>query len=706
MSRLGAVSLFSLLLLSSVSVQAQQAPAPTGLAAKDTTTIGTFLEWTEPTDSNGAVHGYNVYKCDATAVPDCTPVWLVWVGPNWHNYYGDYTLSPDTTYRYAVGSVREVGTESAWSNQVTVTTLSQASAPTGLRVQENPGNNVLSWRAPADDGNGAIIGYNVYRCVEGQTPCTPLWKVWVDGGTTTTYTDRGVTTGTTYRYAVGSSRGAGTESAWSNVVMATTAPPPPPVVLKVTGLKATAVSADSISLGWKPTVKDVMTAYSVYRCTVPEGETTCDPYDGLWLAALENTNAYTDTEVTPGETYRYALAVEPYRREDLSGAITVVAQMPQMLAAPTGLMVTEVDESSLRLRWTAPEDDGRGPVESIDIYRCNVDRSPDCSEFLYLTSRNPALTEYKDNDVESDTTYRYAVAAYRSTDEVSPWSNQVTATTQSLAPAAPTGLTVTSTSETAISLSWTAPSGTVDAFNVFRCVEGEESCVPEWYVWLEGGAITTFTDTDLSAETIYRYAVEAIRYNRSTSPWTEFKSPWSNRVTALADAGTTPPTEAVQAPAPTGLTVTSTSATGISLSWTASADDGHGALLGYNIYRCEEGETACEPVWIAWVDGAANTGYTDDGSADPDGTPVGLSAGSTYRYALGASRGDGTESAWSNRVTALAEAGTTPPAEAVQAPAPTGLTVTSTSATGISLSWTASAGRRPRGAVGLQHLSL
>ena len=683
--RLKVVTLLVLLLLSSVSVQAQQAPAPTGLAAKDTTTTGTYLEW----DVVTGVDGYNVWRCVGEG---CTPdTWRKWLPHDWQAYWGDYELSPGTTYRFAVKSHLS-GSDSPFSDVITVRTvrtLSQASAPTGLSVRENPGNNLLSWTAPTDDGNGAIIGYNVYRCVEGQTPCTPVWKVWVDGGATTTYTDHGVTTGTTYRYAVGSSRGAGTESDWSNVVTATAAPPP---VLRVIGLKATAASADSISLGWKPTVKDVMTTYSVYRCTLPEGESTCDPYDGLWLANLENTNAYTDTEVTPGETYRYAVAVEPYRREELSRAITVVAQMPQMLAAPTGLMVTEVDESSVRLRWTAPPDDGKGPVQSIDIYRCNVDRSPDCSEFLYLTSRNPALTEYKDdNDVESDTTYRYAVAAYRSTDEVSPWSNQVTATTQSLAPAAPTGLTVTSTSETAISLSWTAPSGTVDAFNVFRCVEGEESCVPEWYVWLEGGAITTFTDTDLSAETTYRYAVEAIRYNRSTSPWTEFKSPWSNQVTATADVGTEPPAEAVQAPAPTGLTVTATSATAISLSWTAPADDGNGALYGYNVFRCEEGETACEPQWIAWVDGAATVTYTDDGSADPDGTPVGLSAGSTYRYALGASRGQGTESAWSNQVTALADAGTTPPAEAVQAPAPTGLTVTSTSATAISLSWTAPA---------------
>ena len=76
--------------------------------------------------------------------------------------------------------------------------------------------------------------------------------------------------------------------------------------------------------------------------------------------------------------------------------------------------------------------------------------------------------------------------------------------------------------------------------------------------------------------------------------------------------------------APTGLRVPSADATGINLSWTAPVDDGHGALLGYNVYRCEEGETACEPQWLVWVDGAATTSYTDGA----------VTAGTTYRYAV------------------------------------------------------------------------
>ena len=109
----------------------------------------------------------------------------------------------------------------------TVFAQTQAPAPTGLMVSGTTDTSIsLTWTAPADDANGALLGYNVYSCEEGETACTPVWLAWVDGGATTWYTHSGLTTGTTYRYAVGSNRGAGTNSAWSDQVTATTEAPP------------------------------------------------------------------------------------------------------------------------------------------------------------------------------------------------------------------------------------------------------------------------------------------------------------------------------------------------------------------------------------------------------------------------------------------------------------------------------------------------
>ena len=534
-------SVLSLLLFLFSSAVYAQTPAPSGLWVPSASATAIELSWTAPTDTgnNGALYGHNVNRCTGT---DCTPVFYAWVPLADGTSYTDTGVTSGTTYRYSIVASWETGGLSASSNWVYATAQASTGQPTGLRVTSTSETAIsLSWTAPADDGNGALDGYNVNRC-EG-ADCTPVYHDWVPLAAGTSYTDTGVTSGTTYRYSIVASRSSilSFSSNWEYATAESPQPPAPPVVVKVTGLKATAASSDSISLSWKPSVKDVMTTYNVYRCTVPEGESTCDPYNGLWLAALENTNAYIDTEVTPGETYRYAVAVEPFRREELSRAITVVAQMPQMLAAPTGLMVTEVDASSVRLTWTAPEDDGRGPVQSIDIYRCNVDRSPDCSEFLYLTSRNPALTKYKDNNLESDTTYRYAVAAYRSADEVSPWSNQVTATTERGRYASPTDLTVTATFANAINLSWTAPGEGILGYNVYRCsVSGaEENCEPIWHAWVSNPnnvppALTSYTDTggdtgNVVAGTTYRYVVAA------SFPPNYRNGDWSEAVTATAE---------------------------------------------------------------------------------------------------------------------------------------------------------------------------
>ena len=223
-------------------------------------------------------------------------------------------------------------------------------------------------------------------------------------------------------------------------------------------------------------------------------------------------------------------------------------------------------------------------------------------------------------------------------------------------PNPPTGLRVSSASEAGISLSWTAPAddghGQILAYNVYRCVEGTSTCEPQWYVWLDSSGGTSYTDTGVTAGTTYRYAVDSMRY-LGGEPGE--KSVWSNQVTATAGTSPslqpTPTPEPVQHPQPNppiGLQVTSAQEAGISLSWTTPNDDGHGEILAYNIYRCVEGTSACEPQWHVWLDSSDGTSYTD----------TGVNAGTTYRYAVDSMRylgGEpGEKSVWSNQVTAAA----------------------------------------------------
>ena len=122
-------------------------------------------------------------------------------------------------------------------------------------------------------------------------------------------------------------------------------------------------------------------------------------------------------------------------------------------------------------------------------------------------------------------------------------------------PAAPTGLTVTGTTTTSVSLSWTGSAGAT-GYNVYRGATKVASVTG-----------TTSTVTGLTAGTQYTFNVTATN--------SAGESPHSANVTATTQSGS-----ATVPAAPTGLTVTGTTTTSVSLSWNASS-----GATGYNVYR-------------------------------------------------------------------------------------------------------------------------
>ncbi len=122
------------------------------------------------------------------------------------------------------------------------------------------------------------------------------------------------------------------------------------------------------------------------------------------------------------------------------------------------------------------------------------------------------------------------------------------ASTSSTAPSAPTLNTPDVVSSTEIDLSWTAGSGTVTGYNVFRGTSaGGESTTPLNSTPLSSSQ-TTYQDTTVTAGTTYYYVVEAVNSTGS--------SPNSNEQNAAA-ASTSGPA------APTSLMLDSTSQTGL-----------------------------------------------------------------------------------------------------------------------------------------------
>ncbi|MGZ7443104.1 glycoside hydrolase family 6 protein [Paenibacillus sp. TH7-28] len=177
--------------------------APTGLTA----TAGNAkveLSWTA---SSGAT-SYNVKRATTSGGPYTAVATGVTA-----TSYTNTGLTNGTTYYYVVSAVNSAG-ESANSAQVAATplaTISVPAAPTSLTATAGDGQVVLSWKA-----SSGATSYNVKRATTSGGPYTTV----ATAVTATSYTNTGLTNGTTYYYVVSAVNSAG-ESANSAQVAAT-----------------------------------------------------------------------------------------------------------------------------------------------------------------------------------------------------------------------------------------------------------------------------------------------------------------------------------------------------------------------------------------------------------------------------------------------------------------------------------------------------
>lgn len=196
---------------------------PTGLAA----TAGnaqTSLTWS---GSTGAT-SYSVRRSTTSGGP------YTQVGTPTATTYTDAGLTNSTTYYYVVAAVNTAGT-SANSAQVSATPVAPQTAPpvpSGLTATSGNAQVSLSWSA--DSG---ATSYHVKRSTTSGGSYTQI-----AAPATNSYTDTGLTNGTTYYYVVGAVNSVG-ESANSVQASATpTAPVNPDVTITIDPTKTKAIS--------------------------------------------------------------------------------------------------------------------------------------------------------------------------------------------------------------------------------------------------------------------------------------------------------------------------------------------------------------------------------------------------------------------------------------------------------------------------------
>ena len=252
-------------------------PPPAGLTAAPGNAQAT-LNWNASTGATS----YNVKRSTTNGGPYTT----IATGVTSTNFTNTQLVN-GTTYFFVVSAVNSAG-ESGNSNQASVTPQNPQTpppAPTGLTAQPGNAQAALSWNA-----SSGASSYNVKRSTTNGGPYTTI----ATGVTSTSFTNTGLTNGTTYFFVVSAVNSAG-ESGNSNQASVTPQPSPPPAP---TNLAATPGNA-LVSLSWNASTG--ASSYNVKRSTTSGG-----PY--TTIATGVTSTSFTNTGLTNGTTYFFVVS--------------------------------------------------------------------------------------------------------------------------------------------------------------------------------------------------------------------------------------------------------------------------------------------------------------------------------------------------------------------------------------------------------------
>ena len=307
--------------------------------------------------------------------------------------------------------------------------------------------------------------YDIQRSTDAKN-----WSTIATGVKATQYTDsKSLTTGKSYAYRV-RAKGIGT-SAWSSYVVGK------PLPAKVNNLKLKSSNYNSIQLTW-----DKVAGATGYTIQYISGN--------AWKTYKSITgNTITISGIPLGKTFSYRVAA--YRivsKKAVYGPVSEPLKASATLYAPTTVCLTALNANALQIQWNAA-----AGAKGYEIYNGATKTWVNTKTTKGVVIKN----------LKPGTKYQFAVRPYSGTFKGKQTKNYTFQT----APAAPTGLKVTSATDKSITISWNKVTGAA-GYHVQKSTDNKN--------WSNVTASTTsnsITASGLNGNTKYYFRVRAFNNN-------------------------------------------------------------------------------------------------------------------------------------------------------------------------------------------------
>jgi chitodextrinase len=508
---------------------------PPGVAVTSTSQTSVSLSWSSSTDNVG-VAGYGVYQNGAAA------------GSTSATSYTVAALTCGTTYTLSVDAYDAAGNRSGKASVTATTSACSAkdtvapSVPTGLVAKTPTDTSIpLSWSASTD--NVGVAGYGVYT--NGTS---------AGSASSTGYTVSGLACGTSYSLAVDAYDAAGNRSAKATITASTTACPSPSGGGTLLGDQNVEPTDDGELAGTAEAFKTTAAASG-------QASTLAVFLTGLSTGTTLKAGIYSDLGGGPGT---------------LLGQGSVGAGIG-WVSVPLASPVSVTKGTVYWIALLGPQ--GSGTITFRDVRHGGSSVASLQSTLASLPSIWSTGKSYADGPLSA-----YAVGGAIA-------SSPPPADT--LPPSAPLGMAVSASTQTSVSLSWSASSDNVGVAGYTTYKNGAAA---------GSSASTSYTVSGLSCGTSYTFAVDAYDAAGNRSAKTSLTG-----ATAPCSTDTTAPS------VPTGVKASSTTQTSVSLAWSVSTDNV--GVVGYGVYQ-----------------GGASLGST----VLPSYTVSGLTCGTSYTFAVDA----------------------------------------------------------------------